>query len=184
LVSFALLLLKYARYKLANGKYVVPTPIENCMAGSRHLQQVFVYGSDLRDHNICLMYPPPPPLASPFLSLSQFFRYPNIDAVASTLKIKPDEVLLPHNLNSVVDVMSKDAEICFNAAGIKSYERPAQFGLLPELMTVDNGLLTPKVLSWRCCFSVLVCFGCVLPVLLFYWRCAHFAARIDFVWRR
>jgi long-subunit acyl-CoA synthetase (AMP-forming) len=30
------------RYKLANGKYVVPTPIENCMAGARHLQQVFV----------------------------------------------------------------------------------------------------------------------------------------------
>ena len=44
-----------SRYKLANGKYVVPTPIENCMAGARHLQQVFVYGSDLRDYNICLM---------------------------------------------------------------------------------------------------------------------------------
>ena len=95
----------FCRYKLANGKYVVPTPIENCMAGARHLQvrpcvcvcvcvggwlclflfaflcafilnshlqQVFVYGSDLRDHNICLMSAHPPP-SVPILAPSLFF---------------------------------------------------------------------------------------------------------------
>jgi long-subunit acyl-CoA synthetase (AMP-forming) len=134
-----------SRYKLANGKYVVPTPIENCMAGARHLQQVFVYGSDLRDHNVCLM--------SACIALAQCYlavcdalsMYPNIDAVAQTLKIKPNEVLLHHNQAAVVQVMAKDAEACFDTAKIKSYERPALFGMLPELMSVDNGLLTPKV---------------------------------------
>jgi hypothetical protein len=71
--------------------------------------------------------------------------YPNVDAVAQTLKIKPNEVLLPQHQPAVIQVMTKDAEACFNAANIKSYERPAYFGLLPELMSVDNGLLTPKV---------------------------------------
>ena len=71
--------------------------------------------------------------------------YPNVDAVAQTLKIKPDEVLLPQHQAAVIQVMAKDAKACFNAANIKSYERPAYFGLLPELMSVDNGLLTPKV---------------------------------------
>ncbi len=71
--------------------------------------------------------------------------YPNIDAVAKTLKMNSSEVLLPQNRDAVVQLMAKDAEACCNAANIKSYERPALFGMLPELMSVDNGLLTPKV---------------------------------------
>ncbi len=71
--------------------------------------------------------------------------YPNVDAVAQTLKINSNEVLLPHNRDAVVHLMAKDADACCNAANIKSYERPALFGMLPELMSVDNGLLTPKV---------------------------------------
>ncbi len=76
--------------------------------------------------------------------------YPNIDAVAQSLNIKPDEVLSVPHRSAIVQLMAKDADACFNAANIKHYERPAQFGLLPELMSVDNGLLTPKVRRLWC----------------------------------
>ena len=82
--------------------------------------------------------------------------FPNIEAVAQTLKIQPHEVLDAANRSSVIKLMVKDAEDCFNAANIKHYERPAQFDLLPELMTVDNGLLTPKVSS--CCARTLIAY--------------------------
>ena len=74
-------------------------------------------------------------------------RYPNVDAVAQTLKLKPEEVLLPHHQSAVVQLMARDAEACCAAANVKHYERPVSFGMLPVLMSVDNGLLTPKVMK-------------------------------------
>jgi hypothetical protein len=90
--------------------------------------------------------------------------YPNIDAVAQTLQIKSNEVLLPLNQAAVVQVMARDAEACFDAAKIKSYERPALFGMLPELMSVDNGLLTPKVgVRGLAVFYRFLCFPLIFP---------------------
>jgi hypothetical protein len=43
--------------------------------------------------------------------------------------------------------MARDAEACCAAANVKHYERPVSFGMLPVLMSVDNGLLTPKVMK-------------------------------------
>ena len=97
--------------------------------------------------------------------------YPNIDAAAQSLNIKPDDVLLPQHHAALVALMAKDADACCAAgvhtplttkpkicntcaccaaANVKHYERPLQFGLLPLLMSVDNGLLTPKVMSHTC----------------------------------
>ena len=38
--------------------------------------------------------------------------YPNIDAAAQSLKIKPDDVLLPQHHAAVVALMAKDADAC------------------------------------------------------------------------
>jgi hypothetical protein len=62
------------------------------------------------------------------------------------LKITSQAVLSPQHRSAVIQLMRKDAEACFAESNIKGYERPTLFGLLPELMTVDNGLLTPKVI--------------------------------------
>ena len=44
------------KYKLANGKYVVPTPIEEGFARSRFVSQVFLYG-DNQPYNVALVAP-------------------------------------------------------------------------------------------------------------------------------
>lgn len=44
------------QYKLQNGKYVVPSPIENLLQLSPYIVQACVYG-DNRDHNIALLVP-------------------------------------------------------------------------------------------------------------------------------
>ena len=42
------------QYKLANGKYVVPTPLEEQLARSRYVAQAFLYG-DNRPYNVVLL---------------------------------------------------------------------------------------------------------------------------------
>jgi len=42
------------QYKLENGKYVVPTPIEDTLSLHPMFEQVFLYG-DGQHHNVCLV---------------------------------------------------------------------------------------------------------------------------------
>ncbi|MFN9981789.1 MAG: long-chain fatty acid--CoA ligase, partial [bacterium] len=44
------------QYKLENGKYVVPSPIEESISMSRYIRQVVVCGSN-RPYNVCLIVP-------------------------------------------------------------------------------------------------------------------------------
>lgn len=51
------------QYKLENGKYVVPTPIENAICNSRFINQVVLVGAN-RPHNVALIVPEWPAIRS------------------------------------------------------------------------------------------------------------------------
>ncbi len=95
------------QYKLENGKYVVPAPLEQVLQLSPIIGQAFVYG-DNRPHNVALIYPDPE--ASP----------------------RPDE----RALMAAVDRYSYD---------MKGYEKPKRVAIIDEELSVDNGMLTPKM---------------------------------------
>merc|ERR1712157_205017 len=44
------------QYKLENGKYIVPTPIEETIAMSRFIHQVVIYGAN-RPYNVAIIVP-------------------------------------------------------------------------------------------------------------------------------
>ena len=44
------------QYKLENGKYIVPTPIEEAIGMSRFISQVVLFGSN-KPHNVALLVP-------------------------------------------------------------------------------------------------------------------------------
>lgn len=103
------------QYKLENGKFVIPTIIENNLTLSPYIKQIIVYG-DNRPYNIALIVPEKDKLNEENLlsiDLDQFY----IDEIKSISKNK----------------------------NIKNYEVPRKVILLDEEFTLQNNLLTPKM---------------------------------------
>jgi len=111
------------QYKLENGKYVVPTPIEEAIGMSRFISQVVLYGSD-RPHNIALLVP-------------------DWDAIRGELGLEDDlseEELVNHKLvKSLID-----AEIVANCWRLKKFEVPKKWAFVAPF-TAANNMLTPKM---------------------------------------
>ena len=111
------------QYKLENGKYVVPTPIEESIAMSRFIAQVVVCGAN-RPHNVALLVP-------------------DWVAIRSALNIADDvdeETLV--NDKEVRGLI--DEEIKINAYKLKKYEVPQSWSFVAPF-TVANNMLTPKM---------------------------------------
>jgi long-chain acyl-CoA synthetase len=114
------------QYKLENGKYVVPAPLEEVIKLSPFVANVLVYG-DNKPFNVALLVP-------------------NLDAVrewarAHGLGDKSDEQLLGDErvrskMKEEVDRVSSD---------FKGYERIRKFALISEDFTLANDMLTPKL---------------------------------------
>jgi long-chain acyl-CoA synthetase len=113
------------QYKLANGKYVVPTPLEERLKLSGFVNQAFIYG-DNKPYNVCLVVPDMP-------AVKKWAEQQGITGDAADL-IEDDRV---HALIG--------AELERLAATFKGYERPQKWALLAEEFSVDNDLLTPKM---------------------------------------
>ncbi|MEM8964338.1 MAG: long-chain fatty acid--CoA ligase [Acidobacteriota bacterium] len=113
------------QYKLENGKYVVPAPLEELLQLSGFISQAFIYG-DNKPYNGALIIPDQAAL----------------EGWAKQKGIKADYAsLLEH-----ADVRSHiEREIAEHSDGFKNYERIRRFKLIAEEFTVDNGLLTPKM---------------------------------------
>jgi long-chain acyl-CoA synthetase len=113
------------QYKLANGKYVVPTPLEERLKLSGFISQAFIYG-DNKPYNVCLVVPDMP-------ALQKWAAQEGIEAEGAAL-LQDDRVHAKIG-----------AELEQLAAAFKGYERPVKWALLGEEFSVDNDLLTPKM---------------------------------------
>ncbi|MEX1362012.1 MAG: long-chain fatty acid--CoA ligase [Nannocystaceae bacterium] len=114
------------QYKLENGKYVVPTPLEERLQLSGFISQAFVFG-DNRPHNVCLVVPD-------FIALAGWARS---EGIADT---SPAALVASERAHAKIG-----EELARQAASFKGYEKPRGWVLLPEEFSVDNGLLTPKM---------------------------------------
>jgi long-chain acyl-CoA synthetase len=113
------------QYKLANGKYVVPTLVEDKLTLSPYIANAMVHG-DGRPYNVALIVP-------------------DIDAVmdwarAADRTVDTDDVV---NDPDVLELIG--SQITELTSDMPRYEHIREFALLSEDFTTDNGMLTPTL---------------------------------------
>jgi long-chain acyl-CoA synthetase len=113
------------QYKLENGKYVVPAPLEEILQLSPFINQAFVHGAN-KLYNVALIVPDR-------LALEKW-------AKQQGLSVSYEELLALPQVKALFE-----AELAQQGGDFKSYERPKKFQLIGEEFSVDNGMLTPKM---------------------------------------
>ena len=114
------------QYKLENGKYVVPTPLEEQIKLSPYVLNAMVYG-DNKPYNVALVVA-------------------NVDAVQKwggdngVSESDPDKLLA----NAKVRALFK-GELDHYGEKFKGFEGVKDFALIPEDFTAENGMLTPSL---------------------------------------
>jgi len=113
-------------YKLENGKYVAPAPIEDVMLLSPLVAQCVLYGSG-RPHNVAIVVP-------------------NFAAVADEVGItdwySPEQLCKDERVHNLIGESLRQQ---LNEHGIKKYEHPQAWVLIPEPFSAENEMLTPKL---------------------------------------
>ena len=112
-------------YKLQNGKYVAPAPLEEKLALSPFISQVMVHGAD-KPYNVAVIVPN-------FENAKKWAADKGVDADAQKLLSSPQ---MRELIAAELDKYSTDW---------KSYERVKRFLLLPEEFTTGNDMLTPTL---------------------------------------
>ena len=111
------------QYKLENGKYVVPSPLEEELKLSPYIANTLLFGLN-RPFNVVLVVLDEPAI--------------NKWARDQGLEIKD-----PTNDQAVRALIARELET--RAHNFKGYEKPKAFELITEDFTVENGLLTPSL---------------------------------------
>lgn len=114
------------QYKLENGKYVVPSPIEEQLQLSGFVLQVMVSGEQ-RPYNVALVIPDIGYLNA--WANDKGIDSSDVDVLISDAKVK--------------DLIK--AEIDRVQSSLKHYERVRDFVLVAEELTPENGMLTPTL---------------------------------------
>jgi long-chain acyl-CoA synthetase len=114
------------QYKLENGKYVVPSPLEEQLRLSPYVSNALVYG-DNRPYNVALIVP----------NVGAVRQWAESNHVAVNKSV--EELL---NEASVRDLFTK--ELKAHSSGFKGFEFIKDFAFIREL-SVENGMLTPKM---------------------------------------
>lgn len=109
-------------YKLENGRYIAPVPLEAELERSQYISQAIVYGQD-RPHNVALIIPD-------FAALAQWAKAHDVSGEGDALLSHPKVLAL---LEAEVEKANK---------GFKGYERIVDFLVDSEELTAQNGLLT------------------------------------------
>ena len=114
------------QYKLENGKYVVPSPLEEQLQLSGYITNIMVHGEQ-RPHNVAVIVPD-------LVALNGW-------ADKHGLGDRSVEQLLEED--DVIDLIER--ELNRQSGPIKGYERVRGFVLTDEEFTPENGLLTPSL---------------------------------------
>ena len=104
------------QYKLENGKFVIPTLLEDAIITSPYIKQIMIHGEN-RPYNIALIVP-------------------NYDTLDDNLK---------NDKNKLYQLYQSEINLYLKKNNIKSYEIPRYIIILSEEFSLLNGLLTPKL---------------------------------------
>ncbi len=115
------------QYKLENGKYVVPTPIEEALKLSPYVANAMVYG-DNRPYNVALIVADVRAVRR--WAETEHQRLPNDD----------DGILKDDRVRGLFK-----AEIDKHGSDFKGFESIRDFALIAADFTTDNGMLTPSL---------------------------------------
>lgn len=113
-------------YKLENGKYVAPAPLEEHLALSPYVEQALVHGAN-EPYNVALVVP----RRTALIGWAQ----------SRGLRVEPLRDLLESG--DVQDLIRRELDRL--GIDFKGYERIRAFKLLDEPFSTDNGLLTPTL---------------------------------------
>ncbi len=114
------------QYKLENGKYVVPSPLEELLKLSGFINQAFIFG-DNKLFNVCLVVPD-------FEALSGWAKQHGISDTS------PAALCADPKCHALIG-----EELAKYSADFKGYEKPKKWTLIEEEFTTENDLLTPKM---------------------------------------
>ncbi len=114
------------QYKLENGKYVAPNPIEERIRLSPFVANVMVFGAN-RPYNVALVV----------ADLAAVLRW----AAERRLAVPSDVPSLLRD-DRIRELFK--AEIDARQAGVRAFDRIREFELLGSDFTVENGMLTPS----------------------------------------
>ncbi|HZU83339.1 MAG TPA: long-chain fatty acid--CoA ligase [Polyangiaceae bacterium] len=115
------------QYKLENGKYVVPTPLEEQLKLSPYVDNVMVYGAN-RPHNVAIVVANVPAVR----------RW--AEQRRTALADDADAVLRDGRVRALFA-----EEIARLGAEFRRFEQIADFALVATDFTTENGLLTPSM---------------------------------------
>ncbi len=113
------------QYKLLNGKYVVPTPLEEKIKLSRFISNVMVYGMN-QNFNVAVVIP----------DMESLGAWAAEKGLPTDLKSLADNADVKQLLQAEIDELS---------AEFKQYEKVRKFAIGDEDFTPENGMLTPTL---------------------------------------
>ena len=111
------------QYKLENGKYVVPSPLEEELKLSPYIANTLIFGLN-RPFNVVLVVL-------------------DVHAIEKWARDQGLEIKDPTNDQAVRQLITRELET--RSHNFKGYEKPKAFELIREDFTVENGLLTPSL---------------------------------------
>lgn len=111
------------QYKLENGKFVVPSPLEEDLKLSPYVANALVYGAN-RPYNVVLVVL-------------------DLPALSQWAEANGEDLTTPCESPSVRALIG--AELESRSTSWRSFERPRGFLLVTEDFTAENGLLTPSL---------------------------------------
>jgi long-chain acyl-CoA synthetase len=111
------------QYKLENGKYVVPSPLEEELKLSPYIGNVVLYGAN-KPHNVALVV----------LNQAALGKWAEREGVSLGDPTKDQRVQAL--VRAELERLSQD---------FRGYERPKAFALIVADFTPENGMLTPKM---------------------------------------
>jgi long-chain acyl-CoA synthetase len=112
------------QYKLENGKYLMPSPLEERLALSPYIRNVVLHGAG-RPYNVALVA----------IDEARVREWGDQEALELGGDLTQDE-RVRELIQDELDEYSK---------GFRSYERPRDCALTTTALTVENGLLTPTL---------------------------------------
>ena len=113
------------QYKLENGKYVAPAPLEESLKLSTFIDQVMLYGFN-RPYNVALIVAAMP-------AVEQYAKDKGISGSGKSLL---GDSLIKELFKNQLEEFGKN---------FKGFEHPQNFALLSDEWDINNGLLTPTL---------------------------------------